>query len=42
MVTWEHMMCGKQTKFPPGKNPNGPPETPCPKCGVALGGWAPA
>jgi hypothetical protein len=38
---WIHMLCGKVSSFPPGVDPNRV-QMPCPKCGVALGGWAPA
>jgi len=35
------MLCGKASDFEAGVNPN-KVQTPCPHCGVALGGWAPA
>jgi len=38
---WIHMLCGRAAKFPAGTDPNAK-QTPCPNCGVALGGWAPA
>lgn len=35
------MLCCKTSTFPPGDDPNAK-QTPCPNCGVALGGWMPA
>jgi hypothetical protein len=40
MVSWIHMLCGKVSKFPKGVDPNAR-QAPCPKCGLALGDWAP-
>ncbi len=41
MKRWIHMLCGKVAQFREGTDPNAI-NAPCPNCGVALGGWAPA
>ena len=38
MKRWQHLMCGTVTAFPRGVDPNAQ-NRPCPRCGVALGGW---
>jgi hypothetical protein len=38
MKWWTHAMCGKQTQFAAGVDPNKRNEV-CRWCNVALGGW---